>query len=214
MSMEMDTCVSGYTPDHCSTHHWYVIHCKTRKEKFTAEILKDHLGLIVYLPEQKTWHKGNVRYIPLFPGYFFIQADLQEIAPSQIRNSPGVLRLLECDGVPQIVPSYLVEMVYKETTMLNEYIRTPNQMFQPGDTLQVTAGPLRGLETVFIGPTTPSKRVQVFLNFLGRLTKTEIEVSILEKCPESIKPRRIRYTRGKGRKIGSIAKIFEQEKTG
>jgi len=62
-------------------------------------------------------------------------------------------------------------------------------------------GPFQGLETVFAGPTTPSKRVQVLLNFLGRLTKVEVEVSALEKRAESVRLKRIRYTRGKGRKI-------------
>jgi transcriptional antiterminator RfaH len=182
-------------------HNWYVIHCKARKEKSTSETLKAHLGLVVYLPEKKIWYKGNAVFLPFFPGYFFVQANLQEIALSQINTSPGVLRLLSSEGVPQMIPSYVVEKLHTEITRLNEGQAFPNQGFSPGDTLHVTDGPLRGLEGVFIGPTTPSKRVQVFLNFLGCLTKTDIDASALEKLPEDNNPRRIRYTRGKGRKL-------------
>jgi transcription antitermination factor NusG len=200
---EFDASRLSDVPAFYGFYHWYVIHCKSGKEKSAAETLRSNLGLIVYLPEKKVWIKGNARYIPLFPSYFFIQADLIRTVPSQINASPGVLRLLAYDGIPQIVPSDFVETLYAEIARLNEYSSAPNQGFRPGDTLYVIDGPLRGLEAVFIGPTTPSKRVQVLLNFLGRLTKAEVEGSTLEKRTENIKLKQVRYTRGKGRKIRS-----------
>src|SRR5215472_16713423 len=95
---------------------WYVIHCKTGREKYASEILRTHLGLTAYLPEKKIWHKGEIRHIPLFPGYFFLQADLQRTALSQINTSPGVLHLLMCAGIPQGMPSGFVEMLATEIT--------------------------------------------------------------------------------------------------
>jgi transcriptional antiterminator RfaH len=203
---ETDTSEARSAPPFERTHDWYVIHCKTGKERSTAGMLKANLELIAYLPEKKIWHKGNARFIPLFPGYLFIQVDLQKTSLSQLNTSPGVLRLLGCEGIPQVVPSHLVETLRAEITRLNEYHSTPNPDFRSGDTLHVIEGPFRGLESVFIGPTTPSKRVQVLLHFLGRLTKVEVEVSALEKRvnekrAEDIKPEQGRSTRGKGRKI-------------
>ena len=201
MTTVSDNRISPYASTFDGIYHWYVIHCKTGREKFTSETLKANLGLIVYLPEKKVWSKGNARFISLFPGYLFIQADLQKTTPSQINTSPGVLRLLECEGIPQEVPSHFVEMLRAEINSLNEYFCAPHQSFRPGDTLYVIEGPLRGLETVFIGPTTPGKRVQVLLNFLGRLTKADVELSALEKRTNGVKLKNTRYTRGKGRKI-------------
>jgi transcriptional antiterminator RfaH len=201
LRIKTDTHTSHSTPTLDSIYHCYVIHCKSGKEKTTSEALKATLGLSFYLPEKKIWRKGNACFIPLFPGYFFVQADLQKTSLSRINTSPGVLRLLECEGIPQAVPSHLVETLRAEMTRLNEYHSAPNQGFRPGDTMYMTEGPLRGLESVFIGPVAPSKRVQVLLKFLGRLTKAEVEVSALEKRTENIKPERVRYTRGKGRKV-------------
>jgi len=198
---EIDASMATDVSTFYGIHHWYVIHCKSGKEKSAADILRSNLGLSVYLPEKKIWKKGNVRYIPLFSGYFFIQADLIRTVLSQINASPGVLRLLAYDGIPQIVPSGFVETLCAEIARLNEYSSAPNEGFRPNDALYVIDGPLRGLEAVFIGPTTPGKRVQVLLNFLGRLTKAELEGSALEKRTENVKLKQERYTRGKGRKI-------------
>lgn len=184
-----------------SKRHWYVVQCKSGKEKSTLEVLKASLGLTIYLPEKKIWHKGNPRYIPLFPGYFFVLADLLQTAPSQINTSPGVLRLLGYGGSPQKIPSCFVEALYIEITRLNEYSRTPDQDFRPGDVLYMVNGPLRGLEAVFVAHVAPRKRVQVLLNFLGRLTKTVVEVKDVEECTQENRFMQTRTTRGKGRKI-------------
>ena len=186
----------------CSIHPWYIVHCHTGKEKFTSTILHTNLGLVAYVPEIKIWKQGEVRYISLFPGYFFLQADLQQTTPSQINTSPGVLRLLECNDRPQAISTDLVEALFHELTRQNEANCFP---FHPGDTVYVTEGPLRGLEAVFLGPTKPQMRVQVLLQFLGRSTKAEVNMSTLEK-PVGARKRdhaapRQRYTRGKGRKI-------------
>lgn len=201
--LRIETDAPGSRPEaiFANVNSWYVVHCKTGKEKSTSETLKANLGLIAFLPEKRVWRKRAVCSIPLFPGYFFVRADLQLTSLSQINTSSGVLRLLKCDGAPQAVPAQLVEALYAELTRINEHFSASNQGFRPGDTLYVIEGPLHGLESVFIGPTTPSKRVQVFLHFLGRLTKAEVEVSALEKQPEHSKPVYARYTRGKGRKI-------------
>lgn len=196
-----DIDISGviYAPGFGNIHPWYVIHCKTGKEKYAAKILRSNLGLSVYVPEKKIWDKSNVRYVSLFPGYFFVQTDLQRIVLSQINASPGVLRLLIYDGS---ISSDFVEALSAEIARHNRYGGVP---FRSGDTVCMVDGPLRGLEAVFIGPTTPTERVQVLFNILGRLTKTEVERSALAKHTENIQTGntvgKMRYTRGRMRKI-------------
>lgn len=183
-------------------HPWYVVHCKAGREKYSSEILRINLGLTTYVPEKKIWNKGEIRDIPLFPGYFFLQADLHHIALSQINTSPGVLSLLAYSGIPQRVPAGFIEALSTEIIRLNDRSIVP---LRPGDTVYVVDGPLCGLEAVFVGPSTPGKRVQVLLSLLGRLTKTEVAISHLGKSREAHKIEnkgleRLRYTRGKRRK--------------
>jgi len=198
-----DTNANEFLPGFSDVSPWYVVHCKSGREKYASEILHSNLGLTAYLPEKKIWNKGETRHVPLFPGYFFLQVDLQYTALSQINTSPGVLYLLAYAGFPQKVSSDFVEALSREIDRLND---TTVISFRPGDAVYVIDSPLSSLEAIFIGPATPGKRVQVLLNLLGRLTKTEVAVSALKKRTDENRVvnaahlERERYTRGKGRK--------------
>lgn len=184
---------------------WYLVHCKPRKEFYAADSLKNVLGLTVFLPETPIRSRGEVRHIPFFPGYLFVYTDLYKVSLSQINNCPGVLRLVEFGGDPHPVPQCVIETISEQLDKLNAI--APCHGLNPGDTVRVKHGPLQDLKMVFVGPTTPSKRVYVLLELLGRIKEAQVEVEMLEKisAPVSSIQRaqqvRKRYTRGKGRKI-------------
>jgi transcriptional antiterminator RfaH len=199
--------ISG-TNQSCIDTLWYVIHCQARKERYAADAIKNYLGLCVYIPEYKQTYHGISKHLPLFPGYIFVQADLQKVSLSQINTSPGVLRLVAFGGDPQPVPHYVIEEFMERLKQMDTLQREP---FRPGDIVRVKhGGPLQDLEMIFLGPTTPSRRVCVLLNFLGRLKQVHLNGEILEKSPSrmpngniaiSANYHRNRYTRGKGRKV-------------
>src|SRR5579859_3874209 len=83
---------------------WYLVHCQPRKETYAASSLKHLLNILVFLPESQIRSRGIVKYSPFFPGYIFINADLQKMPKSRINTCPGVLRLVEFGGDPQSVP--------------------------------------------------------------------------------------------------------------
>jgi transcription antitermination factor NusG len=101
----------------------------------------------------------------------------------------------------------VIEAISEQLDKLNMLSHQSHHNFCSGDLVRVKQGPLQDLEMVFIGPTTPSKRVHVLLHFLGRLKEVQVDVETLEKMPgESDIQRELniqpeRYTRGKGRKI-------------
>jgi hypothetical protein len=76
--------------------------------------------------------------------------------------------------------------------------------FQSGEPVIFAAGPLQGLEALFVGPLTPTRRVQVLLHFLGQEQQMTVDVRLLAKhpaapqAPSAHPPRR---SRGKGRPI-------------
>ncbi len=169
----------------CSSDPWYVIHCKLRREAFAASILRNHLGLFIFLPESTIRLRGEVRQVPFFPGYLFAQVDLQKVALSRINSSPGVLRLVEFGGCPQPVPHVVIETIFKEVNRLNMGSHLPHHGFCPGDPVRVKNGPLQDLEMVFVGPPSPSKRVRVLLHLLGRLKEVQVDADTLERMPGS-----------------------------
>jgi transcription antitermination factor NusG len=202
-----------YSDNHsCSKTLWYVVHCQPRKESYAAHAVESCLGLSVYIPEYKQKSHGVIKHYPLFPGYIFVQADLQKVPLSRINASPGVLGLVASGGDPQPVPNDVIEEIVVRLKHMDTLKREP---FCPGDVVRVKhGGPLQDLEMVFMGPMTGSRRVCVLLSFLGRLKQVHLDGETLEKVPSHNAHEervidasyiRTRYTRGKGRKVKSMS---------
>lgn len=203
--------VSSITNTSSSSDPWYLVHCKHRKELYAANALRNLLSLFVFVPESQTRSLGEMRSVPFFPGYIFARVDLQKIAASQINTCPGVLRLVEFGGDPQPVPHSVIETISEQLENLNTGNVFPHHSFCPGDLVRVKHGPLQDLEMVFVGPTTPSKRVSVLLSILGRLKEVQVDVDTLEKMPGKsdiqldLDIRWGRRVQGKGRKMERLA---------
>lgn len=184
---------------------WYVAQCKPLRELQASAVLRGRLGLSAYVAEVSKWVRGEEKQSPFFPGYIFVQADLGQVTLSSINSTPGVVRLLEFGGALQTVPDSVIEMIRERVDSFNAEGGLPAHEFQPGDTVLLKSGPLKGLEAVFISPTTPGARVKVLLQFLGRLNEVQVEVDDLEKvqaAPQNTPPAPLeRRTRGRGRPI-------------
>jgi transcriptional antiterminator RfaH len=184
-----------------TTSHWYVAHCQRLKEWQAAAVLEERLELAVYLPEVRRRGSRRVRRSPFFPGYLFVRADLRQVALSRINAMPGVLRLVAFGELPQSVPVAVIEEIRQRVDDLNARGGLPAHDFRPGETLRLKDGPLHPLEAIFVGPTDPSERVQVLIEFLGSLRKMDVDASWLERVGDAPAPWRERRTRGKGRPI-------------
>jgi transcriptional antiterminator RfaH len=180
---------------------WYAVHCRPFKESLAATMLAEQLGLTVYVPQIRTHFRRQTQYAPFFPRYLFIQANLQEVSISHINATAGVSRLVMFGYVPQPIPAVVIEALYHRMQQFNAQGGLLNHGFQPGDNLRLKAGPLRGLEAVFVGPMKPSERVQILVDFLGHQRPAEVNVSILEHSTAIPAPVHERRTRGKGRQI-------------
>lgn len=157
---------------------WYLIHCQPRKERYAAHALKSLLDLAIFLPEYKTRSRGETRTTPFFPGYIFVQADLQQVPISRINATPGVIRLVAFGDDPQPVPIEVISMIDERLSRVDQAA----QPLQPGDIVHIKQkGPLQDLEMVFVGPVTSSRRVAVLLNLLGRLKEIYVDIELLEK---------------------------------
>lgn len=194
---------------------WYLVHCQPGRETHAASSLRRLLNLSVFLPENQIRLRGEIRGIPFFPGYLFALADLQKVPLSAINTCPGVLRLVGFGGHPQPVPASVVEAIAQQLDRLHEGGEPPYHPFCPGDAVRMKSGLLQELHMVFVGSAGPGHRVHILLEFMGRLTKTRVDVDALERSPASLsleycKPH-IRYTRGKGRKIHCLPEKYEKK---
>lgn len=186
------------------SHHtgapWYAVHCRPMKEWLASASLSSQLGLEVYLPEIKCRLGDHEGLAPFFPRYLFIQADLQVVAKSSINATPGVVKLVSFSETPQPISGSVIEALRERIDRLNEQGGLLQTAFEPGSTVRLRHGPLRGLEAIFVESLEPQDRVRVLIEFLGRQRIAEVPVDALDlvTVPDRHPPRR---TRGRGRAI-------------
>jgi len=182
---------------------WYVLQTRPRRELLVASQL-DRDAITHFLPEVLQQRAQRTQPLPLFPGYLFVQLDLQSSAAGRLIHTPGVIRLVGSDRQPTAVAASIVETLQDRVAQVNAQGGLAPHSFQVGDDLIFTAGPLQGLEAVFIGPLTPSQRVQVLLHFLGQQQEVEVDVRLVERNSnprQQQSPHPPRRSRGKGRPL-------------
>jgi transcription antitermination factor NusG len=158
---------------------WYVVHCRPGKEFLAESALQENLGLSTYLPIVLSHARGAAKKVPFFPGYLFLSAAPPQLHVTRIRSMPGVVRMLEFGDGPQAVPKLVVSAIMERLETLNARGGLPSHDFKTGETVTMKSGPFRGLQAVFMGPMTPSARVKILLEFLGRLNEVKVDLEDL-----------------------------------
>ncbi len=187
---------------------WYALHTKPYSERKVAVRLDRH-DIETYVPETKSDAKrANGRRIPFFPGYMFINLDMQEANPSRWRYTPGVRYIVSYGDKPIAVSEELIRTIQKQLAALREQHDEGSRpaKFKPGDRVRVTKGPLQDMVAIFDGPTEPAERVRILLEVMSRYRRIRISQDALEKVDteqDKQKKKRGRRTRGRGRPIRS-----------
>ena len=154
---------------------WYVVHTKPRQEGRALENLQNQ-GFTCFLPTMQVQKLRNQRVQvvtePMFSRYLFIQLDDQSQNWGPIRSTLGVSKLVSFGPQPAKVPPELVVFL-KEAPP-----ETLERMFAPGDTVQVAAGPLQGLEGKYLAHDGET-RAFVLIELLGQPQKIVMAVEAL-----------------------------------
>jgi transcriptional antiterminator RfaH len=184
---------------------WYVVHARPEQEVLAAAVLQASLELLTYVPEVLQTRRGRRRPAPLFPGYFFVQAGGMGLPTSAINRSPGVLRVVAFGATPHPLAPKVVSALHAAVERINAGGGLAQHKFQAGDIVRLCAGPLAGMEAVFVGPMTPAARVQVLLDFLGSQRTLSVAPEELEKVAvqQAVQTRR---SRGRGRPIHGVGR--------
>jgi transcriptional antiterminator RfaH len=165
--------------------HWYTVRTKPRAERQVQAALT-RKGLTVYLPMVKV-ARVNPRarpIMPLFPGYLFVQADLEQVGQSAINWAIGVASLVSFGGEPAMVPEAVIQHIQSRVAEVQASGTFGLGRLHKGDHVRITGGPLRDLDAVFDQPLSAKGRARVLIEFLGRLTATEVDLEALEKLDQ------------------------------
>ncbi|MCH7652110.1 MAG: hypothetical protein IIB14_00410 [Chloroflexi bacterium] len=190
---------------------WYV----ARTTPLAEYRARDHLearGIECFLPALRAPSPRRGReYTPLFPGYLFIQYDLEMCGTMQLRRVAEFAGLVAFDGVSPALPDDVIGELRQRLVEVNGSGGLWRQ-FQPGDRVLVRldSRDSENLAEVMADGKPPHGRVRVLLEFLGRLAHAEVPLQNVRLAPNdnafgqagSFLPRR--RTRGRGRYLHGI----------
>jgi len=111
------------------------------------------------------------------------------------------VRLVGFGELPQPVPDRVVAGLREQVARINASGGLLDHSYHPGDPVKVKDGPFGGLDAIFQGPTRPSERVRILLEFLGAPREFEVSIDTLEPARGASVFDRQRRTRGGGRAI-------------
>ena len=161
--------------------HWHLIYTKPNKESLVNCQLEQR-DLEVYFPTLQ-FVRGFNRGIglePFFPHYLFVRVDLASSEANGIRWLAGVRTIVEMDHQPVIVPEAVIQDLRQRLDPItNRVLRKSEWLFQPGQKVLITGGPLKGFTAVFQKGLSGEQRVQVLLEFLGSSIRTNVNVEHL-----------------------------------
>ena len=141
----------GTNGDALITPRWYALYTRSRFEKKMLTELTDR-DIEVFLPMREVlsrWKDRRKRiWIPLFPGYIFINHVDTPENRYRILNMPGAVRFVGFEGRANPIPEEQVEYVrrFLEASIAVD----PYPYMQVGSRVEVIAGPLKGIQGILV----------------------------------------------------------------
>lgn len=153
---------------------WYVAHTQQRSEE-RARINLERQGFTTYLPrylrERRHARRREIVKAPLFPGYIFVQLDLEQARWRSINGTLGVSHLI-CDGErPAELPQSVMDALMARENEEGVIVLQPRP-FQQGEPLRIVSGALADCLGIF-ERMADRDRVVLLLDLLGRKVRVQ-----------------------------------------
>jgi transcriptional antiterminator NusG len=130
---------------------WYALYTRSRFEKKLMAELSNR-SIEVFLPMREVlsrWKDRKKRiWLPLFPGYIFVNHILTPANRHRVLNIPGAVRFVGHEGHAEQVPDEQIDAVrrFLEASISID----PYPYLQVGSRVEVTAGPLKGIQGILV----------------------------------------------------------------
>ena len=158
---------------------WYVAHSKPQKEEWLYNQLRA-LQFEAYYPclcainGKSHSHKSR----PYFPGYLFVNVDLDLTGVSVLQWIPGSLGLVTFGGEPASVPDTLLQRIRYRVNEINTAGDKMLDVLKLGDEVAIHSGLFAGHDAIFCARLHDSERVQVLLKVLqDRVIRIDLQVN-------------------------------------
>lgn len=130
---------------------WYALYTRSRFEKKMLSELSDR-SIEVFLPMREVLSRWKDRkkkiWLPLFPGYIFVNHVDTPENRFRVLNLPGAVRFVGLDGRADPIPDE--QILYVRTFLESSISIDPYPYMQVGTRVEVTAGPLKGVRGILV----------------------------------------------------------------
>ncbi len=115
----------------------------------------------------------------LFPGYVFVNANLQSEAYSMINSIPKVMGFLGGKNNPQPVTEDKMQEILNSSAI--QETEKKSFIFDIGETLNIIEGPFESFSGVVEAFDVEKQKVRISVLIFGRATSVELDVNQVEK---------------------------------
>ena len=157
---------------------WHAVASKPRMELWARTNLWER-DVEVYLPVMQRWRKhARKRELvtrPLFPGYFFVNVDLDVTSSRTIDMAQGVKGLVRFGARPPHVPAEVIAGI-QHLEGADGYIDLEAWRggFRPGEQVRISHGALADVAAI-VESVDEKSRIVVLLEIMGRQVRTRVE---------------------------------------
>jgi transcriptional antiterminator RfaH len=189
-------------------NNWYVLRVKSRAEsKVASQLNRD--AFTTFYPRIKTPRPNSGPVLmPLFPGYLFLQIDINSADAMLTHDRSGVLGWLRFGDTSPFLTNEIVNKIKQRENEINN-AGGQWRNFRPGEMVHVISGNLVSLGEVLKEPDSSNQHIRVLLDFMGRKVSARVPWHALSPInPElqKVQPRKLpRRTRGRGRWIRGMS---------
>jgi transcriptional antiterminator NusG len=170
---------------------WYVIHTFTGHEnkvkasierRAAAQGIGHKVQRILVLTEEEVigmrGGKKQVRKHKVYPGYVFMEMDLDDETRFLVRNTPGVTGFVGPDKQPVPLKPSEIRTILDQVEGVEMPVKA---IWQPGNVVRVTAGPFANFEGTIEEVNIPKEQLRVLISLFGRDTPVTLGFGDIEK---------------------------------
>ena len=152
------------------------------EDRIATEGMSEHFGQILIPTEtvqEVVRGKKRIGERKFFPGYIFVEMDLNEATWHLVKNTPKVTSFIG-NQKPTPVPDHEIASLLNQmevgATKPKQIIR-----FEEGDEIRVIDGAFSGFNGVVDSVKAEKQKVVVLVSIFGRSTPVELELTQVEK---------------------------------
>jgi transcriptional antiterminator RfaH len=146
---------------------WYVLRSKPNKEMVLWREASVR-GVECYYPFLRVQpvNPRSRKIRAYFPGYLFVQAELERVSASSFQWMPFSSGLVSFGGAPATVPDNMVQAIRRHVEAINAAGGEHGLDLKPGDAVVIQGGLFGGYEAILDARLSGTERVRVLLKLL------------------------------------------------